>query len=288
MRWAETDPPVDPLSLVAGWPARAAVAIVGRDGERTVGPTDEPFGWASVTKLLASMAVFVALEEGTVHLDDPVGPPGSTLRHVLAHASGLAPDSDDVLAPPATRRIYSNRGIELALDAVAHAAGMPWATYLHEGVIQPLGMHATTVTESPAWGATGPLSDLVALARELWTPTLVAPSTLAEATTVSWPGLPGVLPGFGYQPSNDWGLGIELRAHKSPHWTGRDNSPETYGHFGRSGSFLWVDPVNDVAAVGLADRDFGPWAVEVWPTLADAVIADARSRGERQPGTDRR
>lgn len=34
---------------------------------------------------------------------------------------------------------------------------------------------------------------------------------------------------------------------------------------------LWVDPVAGVALVSLADRDFGPGAAEVWPTLSDAV-----------------
>jgi CubicO group peptidase (beta-lactamase class C family) len=41
---------------------------------------------------------------------------------------------------------------------------------------------------------------------------------------------------------NDWGLGFELRDTKEPHWTGTRNSPRTYGHFGGSGSFLWLDP----------------------------------------------
>ena len=80
----------------------------------TTGPDQARLPWASVTKVLTALAVWVAVEEGTVDWDDPVGPPGSTLAHLLAHASGLAPDRDTVLAPPGTRRIYSNRGFELA------------------------------------------------------------------------------------------------------------------------------------------------------------------------------
>jgi CubicO group peptidase (beta-lactamase class C family) len=82
-----------------------------------------------------------------------------------------------------------------------------------------------------------------------------------------------VLPGFGRQDPNDWGLGVEIRDHKHPHWTGRRNSPQTYGHFGQSGSFLWVDPVRGLAACCLGERPFGLWAAEDWPVLSDAVIA---------------
>src|SRR5205823_5774487 len=103
--------------------------------------------------------------------------------------------------------------------------------------------------------------------------TLLAAETLAEATAVVFPGLDGVLPGFGRQRPNDWGLGFELRDSKSPHWTGHTNSAATFGHFGRSGSFLWVDPAIGLACAALAGVDFGPWAIEAWPRLSDAVIA---------------
>ncbi|MBA2624896.1 MAG: hypothetical protein H0U89_04750, partial [Acidimicrobiia bacterium] len=110
---------------------------------------------------------------------------------------------------------------------------------------------------------------------ELLVPSLVAPATLAEATTVAFPGLAGVLPGFGRQDPNDWGLGPELRSTKSPHWTGAGNSPATFGHFGRAGGFLWVDPVARVACACLTDLGFGPWATTAWPALGDAVLAEA-------------
>ena len=65
------------------------------------GPTGRRFPWASVTKVLTALAVWVAVEEGTVAWDDPAGPLGATMvAHLLAHASGLAPDGDTVLAPP--------------------------------------------------------------------------------------------------------------------------------------------------------------------------------------------
>jgi CubicO group peptidase (beta-lactamase class C family) len=76
---------------------------------------------------------------------------------------------------------------------------------------------------------------------------------------------------------------VEIRGGKQPHWTGTTNAPSTFGHFGQSGSFLWIDPVAGVVCGGLSDRPFGPWAIRAWPELADAVLADA-VLAERGPG----
>jgi CubicO group peptidase (beta-lactamase class C family) len=267
------------LDLVAGWGVGASVGVT--DCSRTLAITDGAElvrRWASVTKLVTALAALVALEEGTVSLEQPAGPSGSTLRHLLSHASGLAPDSDAVLAAPGRRRIYSNRGIELSAACVEEGAGIPFADYARSGVLEPLSLTGTTLAGSPASGGRGPLVDLLALGRELLAPTLVSPGTLDEATTVAFPNLDGVLPGFGRQSPNDWGLGFELRDGKHPHWTGNRNSAATFGHFGLSGAFLWVDPRAGIACACVADADFGPWAAEAWPTLSDAVL-DAYAEG---------
>jgi CubicO group peptidase (beta-lactamase class C family) len=266
--------PVDPLIAVDQWPvSHAAVGVVRAGGVlATRGPVDRPFPLASVTKLLTAMAVLVAVEEGTVALDDEAGPEGATVAHLLAHASGLGLDGAR-LAAPGRRRIYSNAGFDVLGQLVAERAGMPFATYATEAVLAPLGMTATSILGSPAWEASGSAADLCAFGRELLAPTLVSDQTLATATSVAFPGLTGILPGFGRQEPNDWGLGFELRDHKTPHWTGSRNSPATFGHFGRTGTFLWVDPEAGLALVCLTDRDFGPWAAEAWPVLSDGVLA---------------
>jgi CubicO group peptidase (beta-lactamase class C family) len=267
-------PPVEALRLVERWPV-AAVAAGAVDAQRelgAVGPRERIFRWASVTKLLTTLAVLVAVEEGTVDLDAPAGPEGSTLRHLLAHAAGLPLDEGPPIARVGTRRIYSNAGIERAAELVAREASMPFAEYLTVAVLEPLRLRGS-LRSSPAWSYDGPLDDLLALARELLAPTLIAPETLAEATAVQFPGLVGVLPSFGRQEPNDWGLGFELRDAKSPHWTGARNSPRTFGHFGASGTFLWVDPEAGIALGALTDREFGDWARTAWPELSDAVLA---------------
>jgi CubicO group peptidase (beta-lactamase class C family) len=265
---------VEALRAIDEWGARTAAAGVTRaDGELgTHGPRDAELRWASVTKLLTGLAALVAVEEGTVDLDEPAGPPGSTLRHLLSHASGLPPEEGPPLTPPERRRVYSNYGIELAAELVAERSGMPFAEYLAAAVTQPLGL-AGSLHGSPAWGYRGPLDDLLRLGRELLAPTLVAPETLDEATSTQFPGLLGVLPSFGRMDPNDWGLAFELRDAKSPHWTGSRNSPRTFGHFGAAGTFLWVDPEAGVACGVLTDREFGDWAIDAWPRFNDAVLA---------------
>jgi CubicO group peptidase (beta-lactamase class C family) len=262
------------LGLVDGWPAeRVAVGVASAQGTLFVHGSADEFRWASVTKPVTALACLVAAEEGVLDLDEPAGPPGSTVRHLLAHASGLPFDGGPPIARPGARRIYSEYGFGVLGEALAARAEMPFAEYLRVAVLEPLGLGAR-LDGKPGSGLWGTLADLLAVARELLAPTLIAPETFAEATSVQFPGLVGVLPGIGRQSPNDWGLGVEIRDHKSPHWTGSRNSPRTYGHFGGSGTFLWVDPEVGVALACLTDREFGDWALEEWPVLSDAVLAE--------------
>ncbi len=262
------------LDMVAAWPTRtAAVAVVRPGGVVTSTGPDLELPWASVTKLVTALTVLAVVQRGSVSLDEPAGPPGSTVRHLLAHASGLAPEDDTVLNAPGRRRIYSNRGFEVLAETVSARTGTAFAELVDASVLGPLGMTGTRLEGSPAAGLRGPLSDLAALGRELLAPTLV-PDLMGEATSTAFPGLPGVLPGYGRQDPNDWGLGFEIRDGKRPHWTGSRNSPETFGHFGQTGSFLWIDPVAGLACACLTGQAFGAWAVEAWPVLSDRVLAE--------------
>ncbi|OBC17164.1 serine hydrolase [Mycobacterium sp. 852013-50091_SCH5140682] len=272
----------DVLQVVDDWPVTAAAAaVVGPAGVRgSYGDTAKPFALASVTKPLAARAAQIAIEEGVVELDTPAGPPGSTIRHLLAHTSGVAMVSDDILAKPGTRRIYSNTGFALLAQAIEKESGIEFGQYLTESVFEPLGMSASTLTGGAAaagYGGTSTVADLAMFARELLRPELVSPAMHAAATEVQFPGLSGVLPGFGSQRPNDWGLGFEIRDSKSPHWTGLTNSPSTFGHFGQSGTFVWVDPDADVALVVLTDRNFGEWTYPLWPAISDGVLREIGS-----------
>jgi CubicO group peptidase (beta-lactamase class C family) len=217
----------------------------------------------------------VAVDRGLVSLDDPAGPPGATIRHLLAHAAGYAFDDATVISPVGRMRGYSNAGFDTLAAVLSDAAGAPFPRLLRDGVLGPLGMTGTRLEGRAGDGMTGPAIDLARLARELLAPTVLPVALVREAERVAFPGLRGVLPGFGLQDPNDWGLGLEIRGSKSPHWTGSRNSPATFGHFGRTGTFLWVDPVAGLAVACLTDRPFGAWAGEAWPALSDALLAAA-------------
>jgi CubicO group peptidase (beta-lactamase class C family) len=280
---------MNPLRQVLDWPVpNAAAAVLSPDGVLAeVGDAGRRFELASVTKPLAALATLVAVEEGAVELDRPVlsyAPDAlspelaaelgtMTLRHLLAHAAGLAPDAYRRAAEVGTRRIYSNAGFDLIGKLVTGATGIDFADYLAEAVLGPLKMTGTKLAGSPAYAAAGTVADLRAMIAELLTPTgLLHPDTLTELASVQFPGLLGVLPGYGGQRPNDWGLGFEIRGEKDPHWTSPRNSPATYGHFGRAGTMFWIDPAARLALVALADRNFGAWAIKAWPALSDAVL----------------
>lgn len=266
-----------PLARVDDWePDTIAVGVADATSTlATHGPTDRVLPLASLTKPLAAYATLIAVQDGVLHLDEPVGQAGDTaytVRHLLAHAGGLGPEADNPTIDPEHRRIYSNHGFDVLGGLVADRVGVSFADHLDIEVLQPLSMTATRLEGSPAHAAEGTVDDLLRFARELLAPQLLDADLHRTATTVAFPGLDGVLPGYGRQTPNDWGLGFEIKSDKSPHWTGSELSPATFGHFGRSGSYLWVDRERGLASVGLADQDFGSWAIEGWPGLSDAIV----------------
>jgi CubicO group peptidase (beta-lactamase class C family) len=270
---------LDALRQVDDWPAETvAVVALGRDGElERNGDAARAFRWASVTKPATALACLIAAEEGTLDLDEPAGPPGSTVRHLLAHASGLPFEGQNPIAEPGRRRIYSNTGFDELARVLEARAEMPFGDYLGQAVLEPVDMARAELRGSAGAGLWGTLDDLAALANELLEPTVVARETLDEATSVQFPGLAGVIPDLGRYDPNDWGLGFELRDAKDPHWTGTLPSARTFGHFGGSGTFLWVDPEAGLALGCLTDLEFGDWAKEAWPRLSDAVCEAFRS-----------
>ncbi len=260
------------------WPVPTASAgWISADGRSDrVGPSSQPFKLASITKALVGIAALVAIEEGSISLEDRNQVDGQsapfTVRHLLAHAAGIGPEAGDPVIEPGTRRVYSNAGFELLGAHIERSTEMTIAEYLRLAVVEPLGLQATTLTGSPAHGAFSSVDDLLLVIAELMNPTLIHPSTLALATAPQFPGLAGILPGFGNQSENSWGLGFELKGTKSPHWTSTRNSPGTFGHFGAAGTMFWVDPVSRLGCVALTDRAFGSWAASAWPILSDEVL----------------
>jgi CubicO group peptidase (beta-lactamase class C family) len=262
----------DVLAELTQWPGAPSLVVVGADG--VLGSHDEGliYRLASVTKLLTALTVLVAVERGDVSLDAPIGPLGSTLRHLLAHTSGLGFEEERARATPGARRIYSNLGIDLAAAYLSAEAGRPFDAELSERVLNPLGMHRTSLAGPPSKGGLAPIGDLARLCQELLQPRTFSTRVVEALSGVAFEGLGGILPGFGRHEDNSWGLGAEVRGVKEPHWTSPNNSPTTFGHFGMSGSLLWVDREAGLACTALSTVDFGSWATHAWPAISSAVL----------------
>lgn len=267
------------LDLTQRWPVPDVSAAVLRGGAviETIGDAQRVQRLASISKPMTAWAILVAVEEGAVSLDQPVGQPGCTLRHLLAQAGGYPFEGDEPISAPESTRIYSNSGISLAARTIESATDMTFADYLHAAVFAPLGMTSSVLRGSAAAGVRSNLADTCRFVAEVMRPTLIHSSTAADAVRTHYPTLAGIVPGVGRYAQCPWGLGFEVRGAKQPHWTGTTNSPRTFGHFGGSGTMFWIDPERDLAVIALADRDFEEWAdaaLEVWPELSDAVIAE--------------
>jgi CubicO group peptidase (beta-lactamase class C family) len=254
------------------WPGEPSLAVIGEDGILGFKDSGRVYRLASVTKLLTALTVLSAADEGVISLEDEAGPPGSSLLHLLSHASGVGFADEQVRAPAGGRRIYSNTGIDLAADYLAGRTGKDFRDEMRIRVLEPLGMHETKLTGPPSKGGEGTITDTARLARELLKPTIFPQARIDVLSSLAYPGIGGFLPGFGYHTENDWGAGAEVRGHKSPHWTSPDNSPATFGHFGMSGSFLWVDREAGLACTALSTIEFGDWAPIAWPDTSTAVL----------------
>ena len=259
--------------IADSWPTDSSIAVLHRTGVETYGDTSRRQRLASISKVLSAWAVLIAIEEGSVRLDDAVGQTGCTVRHLLAHAGGYGFEGAQPVGRPGVKRIYSNTGFDMLATHVEHSTGISFVEYIDDAVFAPLGMHFTALEGSCAKDVFSTINDLVLFVEELRSPTLISRETYLDAISPVFPELSGVGPGLGSFDPCPWGLGIEIRGHKSPHWTGTRNSASTFGHFGGIGTFLWVDPVADIACVMIAELDFDQWGATLWPPFSDTVLS---------------
>jgi CubicO group peptidase (beta-lactamase class C family) len=153
---------------------------------REAATPDTLYRIASITKLFTSTAVLLLRDEGKLQLDDPLtrhlpwftigdqhaGAPSLTIRHLLTHTAGLTREagfpywtdgnfptaeqirerlpSQGTALPTETRWKYSNLGLALAGEVVAAVSGRPYAEYVAERILEPLGMRRTWVATPPS------------------------------------------------------------------------------------------------------------------------------------------
>lgn len=267
------------FDVADSWPVdHRSVGYIDRRGVTHLhGETDRSYRLASVSKLMTAWATLIAVEDGSISLDDPVDDRGCTIRHLLCHAGGYGFDSPNAIVSPGRKRIYSNTGYEMIADHVAEFVDMDFGDYLHQAVFEPLGMTNSALAGSAAKDIHGTLGDVAKFAAELREPMLIARETHTVATSVCFAELDGVVPGLGSFAPCQWGLGPEIHGTKHPHWMPERASSAAYGHFGGSGTFIWVDPPTNIACFALTDREFGDWAIEAWSLYGAAVLEEGRA-----------
>jgi CubicO group peptidase (beta-lactamase class C family) len=140
---------------------------------------------ASITKLFTSTAILQLRDAGQLQLDDPIArhlawfniqnrypdAPPLTIRHLLTHTAGLPREAafpywtdsnfptreqiietlpqQKTILPAEMEWKYSNLGLALAGEIVATVADQPYANYVQQHILEPLGMHSTYVAIDP-------------------------------------------------------------------------------------------------------------------------------------------
>ena len=252
------------------------------DGDPT---PDTQYRIGSITKTFVAVLVLRLRDEGLLGLDDALGDhlpdapvTDPTIAQLLAHSSGLAAETG---APWWERSDGAVRP-----DLASLVAVLP----LQAEILDPVGMDRTTYHPEPphasGW-AVHPWADallpepaedagLMAPAGQLWSTTadlgrfgtfllhgddaVLAADTVAEMRAPSAPAERGT-------PLSSQGLGLQLLRH---------GTRDLAGHTGSMPGFLatlWVDPVEDLAAILFANATSGP---AIGTTVAEllAVVAD--------------
>jgi CubicO group peptidase (beta-lactamase class C family) len=310
---------------------------------KTPARPDTLYSVCSISKLFTSIAVMQLRDEGKLELDEPIGKylpwfnikqvyPESqpvTLDAILTHSAGLPREADfaywtgpehrfptheeivehvaqqEMLYPASRHSQYSNLGLTLAGEVVAAVSGKPYAAYVQERILTPLGL-ASTTPELPQGGALGQrmATGYSALSRE------------HKRTPVPFYQVRGIAPAAGFASTVEdlarfasWQLRLlsnggrevvsaeTLREMQRPQWIEDDwqaarglgfaltrrNSKTFVGHGGNCPGFLtqlWVSPKDKIAVIvfvnaqGLSPNTYSQ-------TLYDIVApAIAKASGE--------
>ena len=179
----------------------AHTGVAGYRDLATKAPVDADtvFRIASMTKSFTAMSILKLRDEGKLALDDPAerwvpelrglkypttDSPKITIRHLLSHSAGFPEDNpwgDQQLArtdaemsamlkagipfsnAPGVAYEYSNYGFAILGRIVQNVSKQPYAVYVRENILEPLGMNSTTL--EPRFVAPGRLAHAPGLAQ---------------------------------------------------------------------------------------------------------------------------
>lgn len=152
--------------LVDGETHRACVGVTNTEHPLDVTDTTL-FQVGSITKTFVSAGIMLLAEEGKLSLEDPVGrhlpslrdrtgldTDAMTIEHLLSHQAGFDGDHFLVNGPgeldllrdarrlfePGTGVSYNNAAFSIAGEVIAAVAGVPFATFTTERLLEPLGI----------------------------------------------------------------------------------------------------------------------------------------------------
>jgi CubicO group peptidase (beta-lactamase class C family) len=259
-------------SLVSEWPGTPSVVLFRlNDGMESrvavAGDLEAVRPWASVSKMAVSLAFAVEFDWALHAPTEGLGPRGATLANLLSHSSGLGLEEGDPVTDIGAKRVYSNFGIDYAVEAVIGENTA--SNWLDGRIFEPFGMSASRLTGRPSSGVEGSTNDLARLAVGWLRPDGISRETRTRMITPYLPKLDGVVPGFGRFAPCAWGLGPEIRGEKQ-HWMG-DWPPSSFGHFGQSGALMLLNVEERIGLVATSTVPFGSWAVTLWPQWTSAM-----------------
>jgi CubicO group peptidase (beta-lactamase class C family) len=263
---------VSTISLTDGWPGAPAVVLLSlKDGQvrriAEAGDLDDVRAWASISKMVVSLAFGVESDWELHRYDMPLGPTGSTLANLLSHSSGLGLEEGDPIVGVGTQRIYSNYGFDLAVSSILEDNTAE--NWLQQRVFRPFGMSSTKLIDRPSSGVVGSTNDLAKLAVAWLRPDAIIKGTRDHVIKPYAPQLDGFVPGFGKFAPCPWGLGPEIQGDKH-HWMG-DWPSASFGHFGQSGALILLNADEQIGLVATSTEPFAGWATKLWPTWTSAM-----------------
>ena len=302
----------------------------------------------SVTKLFTSTAILQLRDQGKLRLDDPVSmhlpwfrvrnpfpdAPEITIRQLLTHTSGLPREAafpywtdhvfptreelaesvpgQDAVDPPETTYHYSNLGMSLLGEVVTEVSGRPWADYVEEKILQPLGMLSSSAAPGEELlrrratpymlrtpdgargifdyydaGAIGPAANMVSTVEDLarfaslqfhdgsaGEDRIMKGSTLREMQRVHW-----VYDSF----SGGRGLGFVVSHRDGKNFVGHG------GWIGGNRSHLLLVPSEKIAVVAAVNADDGspyPFTSQAHKVVGPAILKATREPAAPKPEMD--
>jgi CubicO group peptidase (beta-lactamase class C family) len=175
------------------------------------------------------------------------------------------------LAKPEEKRIYSIAGYRVIAKVLENQLSISFPTLVKDLILNNCELFDMSPPVTGDSGLKGTIEGLYKLSKRLLLADIpgISAESLKKSTSNHFGVSLGVVPGIGFYSDNSWGLGFEIKGKKTGHWMPKCASLETFGHFGRSGAFFFVDPLNLIAFSGISRYGFQKDSRLVWSKMGE-------------------